>query len=150
MVRGPTPGKKGAAATAGHMDTPDTGEAVLCNVRNLKKDQGVKVHREDGTTADFAVDSVDTFQRDKFPTGRVYKNNGKSELHLITCGGEFTKDRRTPTSSSSPTSRERPGHRRRALLRRDLCQLWRSSPARSALGPGYLAQAGSSRALMRR
>ncbi|MER7758813.1 class F sortase [Streptomyces sp. NPDC097619] len=92
--QGPTPGEKGAAAIVGHMDTPTTKEAVFYDLKNLKKDAQIEVRRADGSTAVFAVDHVDTFKKDAFPTEKVYGNtNGKAELRLITCGGNLTKDR---------------------------------------------------------
>ncbi|MGW5401045.1 class F sortase [Streptomyces sp. NPDC003952] len=91
--QGPTPGEKGAAAIAGHMDTANMPKAVFYNVKNLKKGQEIKVHREDGTTVVFAVDSVETYKKDAFPTDKVYNKTDRSELRLITCGGELGKDR---------------------------------------------------------
>ncbi|MCX4779193.1 class F sortase [Streptomyces sp. NBC_01264] len=91
---GPTPGEKGAAAIVGHMDTPQAPEAVFYNLKKLKKDEKIEVHRDDGSTAVFAVDEVDTFKKDQFPTDKVYGDtHGKAELRVITCGGELTKDR---------------------------------------------------------
>lgn len=91
---GPTPGEKGAAAVVGHMDTPQEPEAVFYNLKKLKKDEKIEIHRDDGSTAVFAVDSVDTFKKDQFPTDKVYGDtHGKAELRVITCGGSLTKDR---------------------------------------------------------
>ncbi|MEU9720393.1 class F sortase [Streptomyces sp. NPDC047976] len=91
---GPTPGETGAAAIVGHMDTPQAPQAVFYNLKTLKKGQEIEVHRTDGTTAVFSVDSVDTFKKDAFPTGKVYGDtHGKAELRLITCGGNLTADR---------------------------------------------------------
>ncbi len=91
---GPTPGEKGAAAIVGHMDTPQVPEAVFYNLKKLKKDAKIEVHRDDGSTAVFAVDQIDTFKKDRFPTDKVYgDSHGKAELRLITCGGNLTKDR---------------------------------------------------------
>ncbi|MFF3216429.1 class F sortase [Streptomyces sp. NPDC002886] len=91
---GPTPGEKGAAAIVGHMDTPQAPEAVFYNLKKLKKDEKIEVHRDDGSTAVFAVDEVDTFKKDQFPTDKVYGDtHGKAELRVITCGGNLTKDR---------------------------------------------------------
>lgn len=91
---GPTPGEAGPAAIVGHMDTPQAPQAVFYNLKTLKKGQEIEVHRTDGTTAVFAVDSVDTFKKDAFPTDKVYGDtHGKAELRLITCGGDLTADR---------------------------------------------------------
>ncbi|MDX2396285.1 class F sortase [Streptomyces sp. DK15] len=92
--QGPTPGERGASAIVGHMDTPRAPKAVFFNLKELKKDQRIEVHRTDGTTAVFAVDEVDTFKKDAFPTDRVYGDTrGRAELRLITCGGDLTADR---------------------------------------------------------
>ncbi|MFG2621615.1 class F sortase [Streptomyces sp. NPDC048507] len=91
---GPTPGEPGAAAIVGHMDTPQAPEAVFFNLKELKKDAKIEVHRTDGSTAVFAVDAVDTFKKDAFPTDKVYGDtHGRAELRLITCGGGLTADR---------------------------------------------------------
>lgn len=92
--QGPTPGEKGAAAIVGHLDTPTTKEAVFYNLSKLTKDEKIEVTREDGSTAVFAVDHVDTFAKDSFPTQKVYGDtNGKAELRVITCGGNLTASR---------------------------------------------------------
>ncbi|MEU9234570.1 class F sortase [Streptomyces subrutilus] len=92
--QGPTPGERGAAAIVGHMDTPKAPKAVFFELKSLKKDEEIEVHRADGTTAVFAVDEVDTFKKDAFPTDKVYGDtHGKPELRLITCGGNLTEDR---------------------------------------------------------
>ncbi|NGO77423.1 class F sortase [Streptomyces sp. YC504] len=90
---GPTPGEKGAAAIAGHMDTPQVEKAVFYNLKELKKDQEIDIRREDGTTAVFKVDDVETYKKSDFPTQKVYGKTDKAELRLITCGGDLTKDR---------------------------------------------------------
>ncbi|SDL16274.1 class F sortase [Streptomyces indicus] len=90
---GPTPGEKGAAAIAGHMDTPQVEKAVFYNLKDLKKDQEIDIRREDGTTAVFKVDDVETYKKADFPTDKVYGKTDRAELRLITCGGDLTKDR---------------------------------------------------------
>ncbi|MFI6940527.1 class F sortase [Streptomyces sp. NPDC050418] len=90
---GPTPGEKGAAAIAGHMDTPQVEKAVFHDLKDLKKDQEIDIRREDGTTAVFKVDAVSTYKKDAFPTQKVYGTSDRAELRLITCGGSLTKDR---------------------------------------------------------
>uniref|UniRef100_A0AAU2JNR6 Class F sortase n=1 Tax=Streptomyces sp. NBC_00049 TaxID=2903617 RepID=A0AAU2JNR6_9ACTN len=91
---GPTPGEPGAAAVVGHMDTPQAPEAVFFRLGKLTKGEEIRVHRTDGSTAVFAVDEVDTFKKDAFPTDKVYGDtHGKAELRVITCGGNLTKDR---------------------------------------------------------
>ncbi|MFJ3171734.1 class F sortase [Streptomyces roseus] len=91
---GPTPGEPGAAAIVGHMDTPRAPKAVFFNLKTLKRDERIEVHRVDGTTAVFAVDEVGTYKKDAFPTDKVYGDtHGSAALRLITCGGNLTADR---------------------------------------------------------
>ncbi|MEV0093387.1 class F sortase [Streptomyces sp. NPDC050738] len=91
--QGPAPGSKGAAVIVGHMDTAQQPQAVFYNLKKLTKNEEIKVHREDGTTAVFKVDAVDTYQKSRFPTEKVYGTTAKPELRLITCGGSLTQDR---------------------------------------------------------
>ncbi|MFJ9945499.1 class F sortase [Streptomyces erythrochromogenes] len=92
--QGPTPGEAGAAAIVGHMDTPQAPRAVFFRLGELAKDARIQVHRDDGTTAVFAVDRIETFKKDAFPTDKVYGDtDGRPELRLITCGGNLTQDR---------------------------------------------------------
>ncbi|MFF9977785.1 class F sortase [Streptomyces erythrochromogenes] len=92
--QGPTPGEAGAAAIVGHMDTPQAPRAVFFRLGELTKDARIEVHRDDGTTALFAVDRIETFKKDAFPTDTVYGDTrGRPELRLITCGGSLTQDR---------------------------------------------------------
>jgi LPXTG-site transpeptidase (sortase) family protein len=90
---GPTPGEKGAAAIVGHRDTPQASAAVFRKLADLRRGETIDVRRADGTTAVFAVDEVDTFAKDDFPTRKVYGSTGRAELRLITCGGSLTADR---------------------------------------------------------
>ncbi|MFJ2596836.1 sortase domain-containing protein [Streptomyces erythrochromogenes] len=65
--QGPAPGEAGAAAIVGHMDTPRAPRAVFFRLTELTKDARIEVHREDGTTAVFAVDGIDTLQEGRLP-----------------------------------------------------------------------------------
>ncbi|MFI9081764.1 class F sortase [Streptomyces sioyaensis] len=90
---GASPGEKGAATIAGHMDTPNAPKAVFYNLKELKKNAEIDVHRKDGTTAVFTVDEVGTYKKSEFPTQKVYGKTDKAELRLITCGGDLTQSR---------------------------------------------------------
>ncbi|WP_433543877.1 class F sortase (plasmid) [Streptomyces sp. CA-294286] len=90
---GPAPGQKGAAVIVGHLDTPETEKAVFHDLKDLTKNEKIEIHRRDGATAVFAVDSVETFRKADFPTDKVYGGSGTSQLRLITCGGSLTANR---------------------------------------------------------
>ncbi|WP_215449681.1 class F sortase [Streptomyces sp. ATCC 21386] len=89
---GPTPGSKGPAVIAGHV-TWNGEDAVFKKLKTLKAGDAVQVSREDGKTATFAVERVEEYPKDEFPTVEVYKNLDHAGLRLVTCGGEFDEDR---------------------------------------------------------
>ncbi|MFI6727846.1 class F sortase [Streptomyces sp. R-74717] len=87
---GVTPGERGAAIVAGHVDTT-TGPAVFLQLQFLKPGSTVDITRADGSVATFEVDSVETFSKAKFPNKRVYSDTPSAQLRLITCGGPYNR-----------------------------------------------------------
>ncbi|MFE4333564.1 class F sortase [Streptomyces sp. NPDC056831] len=87
---GVTPGERGAAIVAGHVDTT-TGPAVFLQLQFLKPGSTVDITRADGSVATFKVDSVETFSKAKFPNKRVYSDTPSAQLRLITCGGPYNR-----------------------------------------------------------
>ncbi|MFF2650129.1 class F sortase [Streptomyces sp. NPDC058045] len=85
-----SPGEKGTAVVDGHVDN-EQGPAVFYGLGALKKGNRVEVRRKDGKTAVFEVYGVEVFSKSDFPGNRVYRNTGRAELRVITCGGGFTK-----------------------------------------------------------
>ncbi|MFD0276229.1 class F sortase [Kitasatospora sp. NPDC127111] len=90
---GVTPGERGSAVVAGHVDTTK-GAAVFLLLSLLMPGNKVEVQRADGTVAVFTVDSVETFPKDAFPDQKVYGKTPDAQLRLITCGGTYDKKRR--------------------------------------------------------
>ncbi|MFD4655665.1 class F sortase [Kitasatospora sp. NPDC058444] len=90
---GVTPGERGSAVLAGHVDTAK-GPAVFLLLSFLLPGNKVEVSRADGTVAVFSVDSVETFAKDAFPDAKVYGRTPDAQLRLITCGGTYDKKRR--------------------------------------------------------
>ncbi|MEU8923328.1 class F sortase [Kitasatospora sp. NPDC048545] len=90
---GVTPGERGSAVVAGHVDTTK-GPAVFLLLSLLLPGNKVEVSRADGTVAVFSVDSVETFAKDAFPDKKVYGKTPDAQLRLITCGGAYDKKRR--------------------------------------------------------
>ena len=43
----------------------------------------------------FAVDRVEQYRKDDFPTIEVYGNTDDAQLRLITCGGDFDSGARS-------------------------------------------------------
>ncbi|MFF3766471.1 class F sortase [Streptomyces sp. NPDC001922] len=88
---GPSPGERGNAVLAGHVDTAD-GRAVFFALGSLRRNHTVEVDRSDGSRAVFSVDAVELHAKEHFPDRRVYGPTTRPELRLITCGGTFTRE----------------------------------------------------------
>jgi hypothetical protein len=87
----PTPGQRGPAVLAGHVDWQ--GEAgAFYGLRDLRSGDTVVIERMDGTVATFRVDRVEEHLKDDFPTDDVYGYIDHPGLRLITCGGAFDED----------------------------------------------------------
>ena len=84
----PTPGELGPAIIVGHVDWAGKG-GVFYRLRSIKPGALVTVVRADTSTAVFMVSSVAEYQKDGFPTDKVYGNTTNAALRLITCGGVF-------------------------------------------------------------
>ncbi|WP_180687685.1 class F sortase [Streptomyces gossypiisoli] len=88
---GTAPGSAGTAIATGHVDTPTGGPGVFYNLGALTEGATIEISRADRRTAVFAVRAVELYDRNKFPSKKVYGSSGRPELRLITCGGGYTK-----------------------------------------------------------
>jgi sortase (surface protein transpeptidase) len=88
----PTPGSLGPAVIVGHVDSAEDGPSVFFRLGALRPHDKVRITREDGSVATFAVDDVRRFEKSQFPTRLVYGNTNHAALRLITCGGPFDRD----------------------------------------------------------
>ena len=86
--QGPTPGQYGPAVIVGHVDTT-TGPAVFHGLRNLRAGDRVEVARTDQTVAVFEVNSVERFDKERFPADQVFGDFDRPNLRLVTCGGRW-------------------------------------------------------------
>lgn len=89
-VNGAVPGQPGPAVIAGHIDST-TGPAVFYRLRELEPGVLVEVERDDGSVATFEVVAREQYDKDSFPTDRVYGPTQSPELRVITCGGAFDR-----------------------------------------------------------
>ncbi|WP_370831767.1 class F sortase [Kocuria sediminis] len=85
--RSPTPGEAGPAVLLGHVNATGGGAGVFADLHRLTIGDRIAVARADGSTAEFAVDAVERYAKDSFPTLQVYGNTAGPELRLITCDG---------------------------------------------------------------
>ncbi|MEU9010746.1 class F sortase [Streptomyces sp. NPDC048479] len=88
---GTSPGAKGTAIVAGHVDNAH-GPTVFYNLGALKKGDRIEVTRKDGRTAVFTIDAIEVYEADAFPDEKVYGPKDRAELRVITCGGGFTSE----------------------------------------------------------
>ncbi|NJP33130.1 class F sortase [Micromonospora thermarum] len=86
--QGPTPGQYGPAVIVGHVDTT-TGPAVFHGLRTLDAGDQVEVTRSDRTVAVFEVNSVERFDKERFPADQVFGDFSRPNLRLVTCGGRW-------------------------------------------------------------
>ncbi|MET7322961.1 class F sortase [Streptomyces sp. NPDC005549] len=87
-AKGASPGERGTAIIAGHVDTK-TSAAVFARLDQLDKGDKFRVERTDGREATFVVDDLETFAKDEFPSERVYGDTDRPEVRLITCAGDY-------------------------------------------------------------
>ncbi|GIM89665.1 class F sortase [Paractinoplanes toevensis] len=91
-TKAPTPGSLGPAVLAGHVDYHGA-DGTFARLAALRAGDQVRVTRQDGTVAVFAITHVDRYAKDHFPSDAVYGPIDHAGLRLITCGGDF--DRRS-------------------------------------------------------
>ncbi|WP_031090883.1 class F sortase [Streptomyces sp. NRRL WC-3549] len=97
---GTEPGTEGAALFVGHVDT-ETDPAVFYGLSAVQPGARVRVARDDGTVAEFTVDDVQVFTRERFDAQKAYgpRKDGRAELRLITCGGTYDRDAHAYTAN---------------------------------------------------
>jgi LPXTG-site transpeptidase (sortase) family protein len=89
-AKGASPGEAGTAIIAGHVDTA-TSAAVFADLDGLEKGDRFSVKRADGRSASFVIDSVEKFDKDHFPSERVYADTPRAQVRLITCAGDYDR-----------------------------------------------------------
>jgi LPXTG-site transpeptidase (sortase) family protein len=92
-VDGVKPGDPGPAVIAGHVSGRGPNNTSIPGVFHelwkLKPGDQIHILRSDDSEVSFVVVAVETYEKDKFPTQRVYGDTVGSELRLITCGGDY-------------------------------------------------------------
>ncbi|MEV0317680.1 class F sortase [Streptomyces sp. NPDC050658] len=87
---GTTPGEKGTAIVAGHVDNAE-GPSVFYSLGGLTKGRTIEVERRDGSVAVFTVDANEVYAAKDFPDKKVYGAADRPELRVITCGGAYSR-----------------------------------------------------------
>lgn len=89
-AKGVAPGDAGPAVISGHVDSR-TGPGVFFRLPELQPGAEVLVEREDGSELTFVVSRAYSTEKTAFPTAVVYAPTPRSELRLVTCGGDFDR-----------------------------------------------------------
>jgi hypothetical protein len=84
-----TPGETGTSVIIGHVDTVRSGPSVFYKLGKLTPGDTISVRREDNRTAIFTVQSLQTYNKDSFPSSTVYGRSSSPVLRLITCAGTW-------------------------------------------------------------
>ncbi|GGJ88233.1 class F sortase [Streptomyces camponoticapitis] len=97
---GARPGATGTALFVGHVDTR-TEPAVFYDLSATRPGEKIRVSRADSSVAEFTIDDVRVYSREKFDARKVYGPHepDRAELRLITCGGTFDRESRTYTAN---------------------------------------------------
>jgi LPXTG-site transpeptidase (sortase) family protein len=86
----PTPGERGPAVLAAHVDQ-NYQKGAFYDLDKLGQGDEVIIDRADGSTALFEVSRIEQYPKDDFPSQDVYGDVDDAELRLITCGGEVDR-----------------------------------------------------------
>lgn len=90
-TKGPTPGEIGPSVVLGHVDSYE-GPGVFIHLGQLEEGNLMYVDREDGTTAVFRVTALERYNRNAFPTEKVYGDLAYAGIRLITCSGTYNHE----------------------------------------------------------
>jgi sortase (surface protein transpeptidase) len=88
---GPSPGERGSAVLAAHVDLAGEGRGVFFGLRTLDADVIVHVTYDDGSERPFRVVARTVYDKDELPTDVLFAKDGPPALTLITCGGAFSR-----------------------------------------------------------
>lgn len=91
---GPRPGMPGNAVIDGHLDGKYIRRAVFYNLGNLKPGNLVEVIDASGTTLQFRVVRLATYDYNATTTDVFAGDASKAGLNLITCGGSWIKSQK--------------------------------------------------------
>jgi hypothetical protein len=91
---GPTPGGRGSALLAGHVDY-DGRRGVFYGLRWTEPGDRFEVGYEDGSTRTFEVVGWRQYDKEQLPTTELFSEDGPPTIVLVTCGGEFDEGRRS-------------------------------------------------------
>jgi sortase (surface protein transpeptidase) len=91
---GSVPGAEGPATLVAHVDY-DGRPAAFFDLEDIVVGDEVEVDMSDGSVERFVVTRSTYYDKDDLPVRELFDGTGPSQLHLITCGGEFDNKQRS-------------------------------------------------------
>jgi LPXTG-site transpeptidase (sortase) family protein len=88
---GPSPGDRGSAVLAAHVDLRGPGRGLFYDLDELDVGETVVVFYADGESMDFQVMARSTYLKSELPLEAIFSREGDPVLTLITCGGGFSR-----------------------------------------------------------
>ena len=92
---GVIPGQVGSAAIAGHVDNGLRLPGVFKRLNELEIGDDVYVEQKDGSRIHFKVVDIKSFPYESAPKELIFGQFDRARLNLITCEGEWIKDKKT-------------------------------------------------------
>lgn len=89
------PGEQGNAVLAGHLDNGLGLAGVFQELDELEKGDEFSVIGQDGTKLTFRVSDRTVYDYRKAPVDKIFGENEKSQVKLITCGGQWLEQLNT-------------------------------------------------------
>ncbi|TGB01650.1 class F sortase [Halobacillus salinus] len=89
---GTQPGNRGNAVIAGHVDSK-TGPAVFYHLDQMKKGDEFTVTGKDGKEKTYVVQKLESYPQYNSPIEKIFGSTNEKRLNLITCTGEFIRDK---------------------------------------------------------
>jgi len=96
---GVTPGERGTAVLAGHVDSRTQGPGAFFFLRDLAVGDVIEIEHEDEGVSQWVITSVVQYAKDALPISEVFVWAGSPRLALITCGGPFDWTERSYTDN---------------------------------------------------
>jgi sortase (surface protein transpeptidase) len=93
--KGPLPGAPGNAVIVGHVDGKDVPKAVFYDLSKLNPGDLIEVLSKDGKTLQFQVIVIKSYAYTDPATEVFAGDASKARLNLITCGGNWIKDKKS-------------------------------------------------------
>lgn len=87
---GPSPGERGSAVLAAHVDLRGSGRGLFYDLDELEEGDEVLVMLSDGAVEEFRVTARSIYLKTDLPLDVIFSREGGPVLTLITCGGGFS------------------------------------------------------------